>query len=263
MNEEWEGKNSLKFRGSKRVLLPKPEPLIDFKGLLGETNIGLEQLNGKKHFEPKASKTVNDWRPCFKKSDKIEVPAYSTGIKKLEPEYSKVRPRAEKRHILQGETEEFGPEYRIHMKTVFINTGQRIQELATSEYDFRVSQMGRKIRIEDEKAQRNGLGVIAPGDKPYKKPEHSSGFYKEEGLVTGSTISKRVQNQGKSAANNDFATVLSYDATNPSRTKWKDREKAQKNSEDTEAMRQLIEWEKTILKESNPKYVDPDISDGD
>ena len=149
------------------------------------------------------------------------------------------------------------------MKTIFRNTGQRIQDLSTSEYNFHVTQMGRKIRIEDEKAQRNGLEVISPGDKAYKTPEHSSGFYREGGLVTGSTIATRAKYQGKSAANNDFATVLSYEATRPDRIKWRDRERRMKEDEDNDAMRQLIEWEKTILKEANPKYIDPDISDGD
>jgi hypothetical protein len=140
---------------------------------------------------------------------------------------------------------------------------QQTHKATTDEYDFHKTQMGRKIRINDHETQRNGLEVRALGDKSYKKPEHSTGFYKEGGLISGSTISSRIPHQGKSAANNDFATVLSYEATRPKRNKWKDRERQLKEEEDNDAMRQLIEWEKTILKEANPKYIDPDLSDGD
>ena len=263
MLQEWEGNTSSKFGRTKKIIGLTTEIVSEMPGLLGETNIGLERLKGRRHFEASECQTVKDWRPCFKKTEKIQMPERSLTIKKIEPVYQNVKPRAEKKHIQQNEANSDNPEYRIHMKTIFKETGRRIQDLPTEEYNFHLTQIGRKIRVNDLDAQRNGLEVIAPGDKSYKKPEHSSGFYQEGGLITGSTIVNRVSHQGKSAANNDFATVLSYEATNPARIKWKDREIKMKEDEDSEAIRQLIEWEKTILKESNPKYVDPDISDGD
>jgi hypothetical protein len=216
-----------------------------------------------KHFEAGECQTVKDWKPCFRKTVKEEALERPSGIKKIEPEFSKVRPRAEKKHLRDEPADLNEPEYRVHMKTVYGENLARVQDNPTEEFNFHFTQLGRKIRVETHDKQRNGLEVRALGDKTYKKCEQSSGFYKEGGLITGSTNVSRIPHQGKSAANNDFATVLSYDATNPARTKWKDRERKIKEDEDSEAMRQLIEWEKTILKEANPKYVDPDLSDGD
>ena len=262
MNSEWPGQTSQRFQGSRRIINPSTYPALETPGLLGETNIGLERLKGRRHYETTECQTVSQWRPCFKKSENTSIPIKPSGVKKLDPEFSEVKPRAEKKHLVQKfpDTE---AEYRIHMKTVLSEAGKRIQDVLTDEYDFHSSQIGRKVRVEGIEQMRNGLEIRAPGDKAYKKPENSTGFYREGGLITGSTIASKVPHQGKSAANNDFATVLSYDATNPTRTKWKDRERQLKEAEDSEAIRQLIEWEKTILKESNPKYVDPDISDGD
>jgi hypothetical protein len=262
MNQEWAGQTSQRFKGSRKIINPEYGAPTESPGLLGETNIGLERLKGRRHFESSECQTISSWRPCFKKTEAFVIPPKPSGIKRMDPEFSEVKPRAEKKHIIQSFPDEVS-EYRIHMKTVLSETGKRIQDLPTDEYNFHQTQIGRKVRVEGLEQMRNGLDVKSLGDKSYKKPEHSSGFYREGGLITGSTVASRVPHQGKSAANNDFATVLSYEATHPMRIKWKDRERQMKEDEDSEAIRQLIEWEKTILKESNPKYVDPDISDGD
>lgn len=44
--------------------------------------------------------------------------------------------------------------------------------------------LGWKIDVKDA---RNGIPVYSHGDKSYKKPEHSSDFYKPGGLIVGST----------------------------------------------------------------------------
>jgi hypothetical protein len=47
--------------------------------------------------------------------------------------------------------------------------------------------MGRKKRIETLYDQRNGLPLKSLGDKIYKAPEYMPGFYKEGGLIVGSS----------------------------------------------------------------------------
>lgn len=262
MLQEWQGQTSSKFKGSKKIIGPYSTALNEVPGLLGETSIGIDRLKGKRHFETTECQTFKDWRPCFKKSEKFVNDQKTLGVKRIDADHQKPKPRAEKKHI-ESLARSDETEYQIHMKTVFKDTGKRIQDAQTTEYDFHVTHLGRKIRVEGLEAQRNGLEVRSLGDKHYKIPEQSTGFYKEGGLIPGSTVANRIPHQGKSAANNDFATVISYDATNPARTKWKDREKLIKMQEDDDAIKQLIEWEKTILKETNPKYVDPDLSDGD
>lgn len=57
--------------------------------------------------------------------------------------------------------------------------------------------MGTKKRIQTMYDQRNGVPLTSLGDKIYKAPEYMPGFYKDGGLVVGSTyiilISKFLQ----------------------------------------------------------------------
>ena len=47
--------------------------------------------------------------------------------------------------------------------------------------------MGMKKRVENLYDVRNGLPLKSLGDKIYKAPEYMPGFYKEGGLIVGST----------------------------------------------------------------------------
>ena len=47
--------------------------------------------------------------------------------------------------------------------------------------------MGSKKRVATMFDTRNGLSMAALGDKNYKAPEYQAGFFKEGGLVAGST----------------------------------------------------------------------------
>ena len=47
--------------------------------------------------------------------------------------------------------------------------------------------MGSKVRINSQFEQRNGLPMLALGDKNYKTPAYEPGFFREGGLIAGST----------------------------------------------------------------------------
>lgn len=47
--------------------------------------------------------------------------------------------------------------------------------------------MGTKKRIDTLYDQRNGYPLKSLGDKIYKNPEYMPGFYKEGGLIVGSS----------------------------------------------------------------------------
>ena len=47
--------------------------------------------------------------------------------------------------------------------------------------------MGMKTRLKSLYDQRNGLPIKALGDKIYKHPDYTPGFFKEGGLVAGSS----------------------------------------------------------------------------
>lgn len=47
--------------------------------------------------------------------------------------------------------------------------------------------MGSKKRLTTMYEHRNGLGMAALGDKNYKDPAYEPGFFREGGLIAGST----------------------------------------------------------------------------
>lgn len=47
--------------------------------------------------------------------------------------------------------------------------------------------MGTKGRIKSMYDQRNGMPMASLGDKNYKHPDYTPGFFNEGGLVAGST----------------------------------------------------------------------------
>ena len=58
----------------------------------------------------------------------------------------------------------------------------------TSWSEYKTEQtMGKKIRVNNLYDQRNGLPMTSLGDKNYKHPDYTPGFFKEGGLITGST----------------------------------------------------------------------------
>lgn len=48
--------------------------------------------------------------------------------------------------------------------------------------------MTRKKRLDGYESLRNNIGVASLGDKPYKYPEYSNNFYRDGGLIPGSTF---------------------------------------------------------------------------
>jgi hypothetical protein len=47
--------------------------------------------------------------------------------------------------------------------------------------------MGNKKRVNTLYDQRNGMNLTSLGDKIYKAPEYVPGFFKDGGLIVGST----------------------------------------------------------------------------
>ena len=60
MLQEWEGNTSSKFGRTKKIIGLTTEIVSEMPGLLGETNIGLERLKGRRHFEASECQTVKD-----------------------------------------------------------------------------------------------------------------------------------------------------------------------------------------------------------
>lgn len=108
--------------------------------------------------------------------------------------------------------------------------------------------MQRKGKLSGLESMRNSLGVTAMGDKPYKYPEYEANFYKNGGLIVGSTHKPRI---GQIAPEIKKGSVL----TKPM---WDVRVKMDELLEDKQYLDSIDQWEQTILKENNPNWKDPD-----
>lgn len=113
-------------------------------------------------------------------------------------------------------------------------------------------QMGPKGRIRNLSEMRNGFPVSAPGDKSYKNPEYSASFYKEGGLIPGST---NVFNYRKNVSRKNyyFYETLNLDVKilDPKKL-WKNKEKQDFIDYDTNYVKMLNIWDKTVGKELMP-----------
>lgn len=213
MFQEWDGQAPQKFKGGKLVDGIKSPQTSFTPGLLGETSNGLERLKGKRHYESTSEVKINSWKPCIKTIRELHrSPEKPRRFSSLGPIITAKKLRPERKHIQISPSKE-SSHLPNHTKMVIADNGFRVQDLPATEFDFHKSQMGLKKRVTDLLDMRNSLPQKSLGDKSYKKPERSTNFYHEGGLVIGSSNIERLKHQGKSVSNNDFATVISYEAT--------------------------------------------------
>ena len=88
------------------------------------------------------------------------------------------KPRAEMLHIREGKSG------HLEDRPYGIRTNNDQHTEKHYEVD---ATMGRKKRLEYLSQMRNGLNLAALGDKIYKNPIYATDFFKEGGLITGST----------------------------------------------------------------------------
>ena len=152
-------------------------------------------------------------------------------------------PRREMKHFKPGISWRCGKEWNLGG----IRTG--INQIEYRKDFYYIEQnMGKKGRIGEFYDKRNGLSAYSLGDKPFRYPEYSSNFFKEGGLVTGSTIAYRPR---VGALKNEVDFTENKNAKWPlyPRKLWKDRVKEEQRKEELDQLNQLDEWEETVLKE--------------
>jgi len=253
MNEDWQGSRPKKFSGGKKIVQPVYSQTTT-EGLLGETSEGLVVMKGKKHFQQSECKEVMQWKPCVKKIDNPNPSVPKEPERKhLSPVIKTQKPRPEKKHIQFSPSRSNKPEVPQHTKMVTVN-GIRVQDLPTSEYNDHKQLIGLKKRINGTEQMRNGISYKAPGDKSYKKPEQSAGFFKEGGLVAGSTQKPRIPHKAKKS-------VANIQETESTGTRWTDRVKNEVENEEKDQVNSLVDWEKQVLATNVSNYKDPDLSD--
>ena len=95
---------------------------------------------------------------------------------------------------------------------------------------------------------RNTIGIANMGDKNYKYPEYEANFYKNGGLIVGSTHKPR---PGECVPEIKKGSVF----TKPI---WTEKVKIDEMIADRTYLDSIDQWEQTILKENNPNWKDPD-----
>eukprot|EP01017_Pseudomicrothorax_dubius_P006017 TRINITY_DN11652_c0_g1_i2.p1 TRINITY_DN11652_c0_g1~~TRINITY_DN11652_c0_g1_i2.p1 ORF type:complete len:297 (-),score=67.37 TRINITY_DN11652_c0_g1_i2:4-834(-) len=215
-----------------------------------------ESIRGRKHFEPKYDipKQYKAGLRIFSKKYEHVNTAVSEPWKKtvrVEPIPPNPRHRPEKSHIS-------GPPTGVEsIETKGLSTFPNLANALSSKESRLEKTMGIKKTILELETKRNGLSVNSLGDKPYKQPEYSHNFFKDGGLVAGSTHKQRSFSSRKEEKPG-LETGLST-SKNQKSIPWALREKMDQEKEEEKNVADLNQWEQTILKEARPDWKDPDL----
>lgn len=110
-------------------------------------------------------------------------PEKVSGVKYLNPTFGEnLKPRPERRHTDVGQQTTKTWEDQATGIQTFVMHNRKTQDTIGVE-----KSMGNKKRVGTMYEARNGLAMTALGDKVYKAPEYMPGFFREGGLVPGST----------------------------------------------------------------------------
>ena len=118
------------------------------------------------------------------------------------------------------------------------------------------SMMNKKKRISSLEQQRNYYKKINPGDKNYRYVEHSPDYFKEGGLIVGSTNRIRITDNFHKLRNNIYQTMdLNIKSLDQDKL-WKSKIKQESDKNDYDYVNKLELWEKIYVKEDENKNND-------
>lgn len=107
--------------------------------------------------------------------------------------------------------------------------------------------INRKKLVTSLDARRNFMPIIAPGDKLYRNVDYSPDFYKEGGLVVGSTNSARYNKTCGKKANNFYDTLdLSVPTLDPKKL-WNNKVSQEELVFNKDYVSNLVSWEENYL----------------
>jgi hypothetical protein len=169
------------------------------------------------------------------------------GLKTVKPKFTENKYDYSKRHFDEQCGVEILPEiYRI--KTFFPDGNTR----TFKEFPFEF-ELGAKQRVPNLTLQRNGMPIRAPGDKFYKNPEHLFNFYKEGGLIPGSTNTINNKRTVSTKSYNYYETLDLNVKTLDDNKIWSNKLKNEIKNYDETYVKTLSNWEDMVLKEYLPK----------
>jgi hypothetical protein len=115
------------------------------------------------------------------------------------------------------------------------------------------SMMNKKKRILTLDAQRNYFRKISPGDKNYRYSECSPDFYKEGGLIVGSSNRIRISDNYNKLKNDIYKTMdLNVKSLDVNKL-WKNKVKKERENSEIDYVSKLEQWEKEYINEDENK----------
>jgi len=237
--QQWVGLTSCKFPQNERKHFASQDMLKTIEA----TDV---PFLGRKHFDPAYGV------PSHQKSSLRAFPDIHNKVSTIQED------KYQQRAPFKPTSRSYGHKEKLHLSQNGSEERQYVSTIRTFDSSAKPGKeayvegmMGQKKRIEYLEEQRNLLDVRSLGDKIYKNPEYASGFFKDGGLVPGSTHDVRKKKKTEVKKSEQLNNK-------PKGTTWKDRVKQEEKDEEEKAVLSLFEWEKTTLKEANPKWRDPD-----
>jgi len=233
---EWPGSKSSHFHGSKLILKPIPRPEQPFK------------LGHLVHFPQRYSEEYK-----FIPGRKILHPIlHDDKIKPLKkyiiPKFTS--PKVYPRNIKKRPPEQMNSDFIAPLFQKKI----RVQQPANKEREWALeNRMSRKKRILSLYEQRNEMISLNPGDKTYKIVDNSPEFFKEGGLIVGSTNKMHYNKTTRRGEDNFYQTLdLDVKVLNDDKI-WDNKLNKESMDSDQNYVKNLNQWEENNFEDDKDK----------
>ena len=242
---EWPGIKPNHWKGSKKVIRQiRPTKVFDD----GEMPI---QKN-RRHYKEKFGfeKPYKSEKRLFSAAYNMKYEDKKEGLKSIKYVPNPIKSAYERRHYPEKFGVERVPFFR-GLKTFYPNGNCRTFNEINLE-----KEIGGKKRIWTLEQKRNGIEMRNPGDKFYKASEQFPTYYRDGGLIPGSTIAMNF-NKTKSKTSYNFYETLDLNKQILDRNKlWENKVKNENLVFDKNYVEKYISnWEKNILKDFDPNYL--------
>ena len=240
---EWPGIKPNHWRGSIKIIQP-----IQINRIFDDGVYQIEK--NRKHFkekfgfeQPYKHQKRLFSATNFKYEDKKE------GLKPIKFRPTPIKTAFDRRHFPQKNGIERIPFYQ-GIKTFFPNGQCRTLKETTLE-----KMIGGKKRIWSIEQKRNGMKLRIPGDKYYRTSEQFPAFFKEGGLIPGSTIGINYNKTQSRKAYNFYETLDLTKQTLDRNKLWENKIKKEELDYDKDYVeKHILDWEKNILNDFDPNY---------
>ncbi len=175
-------------------------------------------------------------------------------MKPIRPDFPENKIYYEKRHFSTRACYEKIQE-PFHIKT--FNPNPIGNYTTTKEFSLE-NRIQAKRKISDLDSLRNGILCKIPGNKCFKNPEYSLEFFKEGGLVPGSTNTFNFKRNSSKKSNNFYDTLnLTAHTLDPDKL-WLNKIRKENFEYDSLFVKTLHQWDQKVLRLKELKKIEAD-----